>query len=205
MSAPKPAERLLLFTDAVIAIAITLLILPLLDTVTEAVAAHAQPTEVITGNLPRIYSFLLSFAVIARLWLVHHDVFGTVKSLNRPLMRLNLCWLLTIVILPFPTAMVGSFDTNRFVAGFYIGTILAGSVCQTLMVVILRAHPELLHDPEEAHGRFVAGAVGSTLALVVAFLLAVFVPSVTYYGLLLLLLVGPAVRLFRRQPADAQP
>jgi uncharacterized membrane protein len=205
MSAPKPAERLLLFTDAVVAIAITLLILPLLDAVTEAAAAHAQPTDVITENLPRVYSFLLSFAVISRLWLVHHDVFGTVKSLNRPLIQLDLCWLLTIVVLPFQTAMVGSFQTNRFVTGLYIGTILVSNICQTLMILIMRAHPELLHDPDEARDRFVPGALGTMLALVVAFLLAVFVPGVSYYGLLLLLLVAPVIRLFKRRPVQAQP
>ena len=54
-------ERLVFFTDAVVAIALTLLVLPLTEIVPELVAAHGEPLEAITHNQPKIWSFLLSF------------------------------------------------------------------------------------------------------------------------------------------------
>ncbi|WP_410615855.1 TMEM175 family protein [Amycolatopsis sp. lyj-109] len=58
-------------TDAVVAIAITLLVLPLVEAVPDAVAQHLGPAVLISENQWKIYSFLLGFAVIARLWVVH--------------------------------------------------------------------------------------------------------------------------------------
>jgi uncharacterized membrane protein len=40
---------------------------------------------------------------------------------------MNLCWLLTIVVLPFPTEMIAGFDHDYFTPLFYIGTVLASS------------------------------------------------------------------------------
>ena len=85
-------ERLVFFADA--AIAITLLVLPLVDAVPGAVAQHLDPAELISENQKKIYSFLLSFAVIARLWVAHHHVFEQVKSYSRPLMVANFGWVL---------------------------------------------------------------------------------------------------------------
>ncbi|WP_329459717.1 TMEM175 family protein [Streptomyces sp. NBC_01497] len=78
----RSAERLMLFTDAVAAIAITLLILPLVDIVPEAAHDHVHARDVIGDHLDQVGSFALSFLVIARLWLVHHRLFATVKSYN---------------------------------------------------------------------------------------------------------------------------
>jgi hypothetical protein len=53
------------------------------------------PNEAITQNQWQIYSFLLSFAVIARQWISHHRLFEQIKAYSPPLMAVNLCWLLT--------------------------------------------------------------------------------------------------------------
>jgi uncharacterized membrane protein len=68
MTAAKSVDRLVAFTDAVVAIAITLLVLPLADLVHEAAAKHETSWEVISKNQSQIFSFLLSFVVIARMW-----------------------------------------------------------------------------------------------------------------------------------------
>ncbi len=53
----------------------------------------------VTEHKPEIYSFLLSFVVIANFWLGHHRVFEHVRAYTPNMMRLNLLWLLAIVIL----------------------------------------------------------------------------------------------------------
>jgi uncharacterized membrane protein len=187
---PEGVERLVLFTDAVAAIAITLLVLPLVDVVSDEVAAGATSTDVITENWPQIFSFLLSFYVIAQFWLAHHRLFQGVTATRRGVITLNMLWVLTIVVLPFATEMIGAFGDDRFTVLFYVSTVLASSACLTALSVAIR-------------GRLVEGAGIPTVLLVVALLLVVLVPAVGYASLLLLLLSPLVERLWRRwRPGD---
>jgi uncharacterized membrane protein len=179
-----------LFTDAVVAIAITLLVLPLVDSVPEAVAAGMPSVEVVTENWPQIFSFLLSFVVIARLWAAHHRMFEGVTAATRGIFTLNMLWVLTIVVLPFATEMSGAYREDRFTVAFYIGTILASSACLTALGVVVRS-------------RIVLGSGSATVLLAVALMLAVLVPDVSYASLLVLFLSPLVERLWRRwDPAD---
>ena len=190
MGEAPSVERLVLFTDAVVAIAITLLVLPLVDAVSEAVANGASSTEVITENGAQIFSFLLSFYVIAQLWLAHHRLFERVTAARRGVVTLNMLWVLTIVILPFVTEMIGGYGNDRFTVLLYIGMVLASSACLTALGVVAR-------------GRLVPGALGATGPLAVAFLLVLLVPGVGYASLLLLLVSPLVQRLWRRwRPYD---
>ncbi|MEU6494453.1 TMEM175 family protein [Streptomyces sp. NPDC046984] len=196
-AAGNSAERLLLFTDAVAAIAITLLVLPLVDIVPSAVEEHVAATEVISGHLAQIGSFILSFAVIARLWLTHHRVFAMVVSHRRSLVVWNMAWLLAIVVLPFPTEMAGAFGSSRFVAVMYYLNVLAAFVCQTVMTAILRAHPAMVRGSSARMREYLFTGIVNTTALVVALAIALGVPALQYYSLLLLA-VDPAVSRLRR-------
>ncbi|KAA9154322.1 DUF1211 domain-containing protein [Amycolatopsis acidicola] len=191
----KSPERLVFFTDAVVAIAITLLILPLADAVPEAVAEHQSLTELFSHNLAKIYSFLLSFAVISRLWVVHHHVFEQVKSYNRRLMSLNFGWLLTIVLLPFPTEITGLYGNEEFTSALYIGTILAASLFQVGMVLVIRRDHRLRDDDSELATQPVLATSSNAVVLAIAFVVAVFVPQIGYYMMLLLLLPPLAERI----------
>src|SRR5882757_8256387 len=178
MSTSKSPDRLVAFTDAVVAIAMTLLIFPLTGDVGTLVAAHGRPVEAVTGHGWQIFSFLLSFAVIARMWIGHHRLFAEVKEYSPALVLVNLCWLLTIVVLPFPTELIGGFVHDRFTVTFYIGTILTGSVCQMIMVLIIRRGENLAHSPHGISDRWWMNTVGTTVALAAALLLAGLVPAI---------------------------
>ncbi|MFI9380688.1 TMEM175 family protein [Kutzneria sp. NPDC052558] len=191
----KSPERLVFFTDAVVAIALTLLILPLTEVVPEVVAAHGDPVEAITENQATIWSFLLSFVVIGRQWFAHHRLFEQVRAYNTPLAVTNMLWLLTVIVMPFATQMVGGFSINLFTSLLYIGTILANSACVSVMTLIVRADPALLRDNAEIDRRWLFNTFGTTLALVVAFVLVVIVPATNYYSLLLLLVPPLVARL----------
>jgi uncharacterized membrane protein len=190
MGEAPSVERLVLFTDAVVAIAITLLVLPLVDAVGEAVATGASSTDVITENRAQIFSFLLSFYVIAQLWSAHHQLFQAVTVLRRGVFTLNMLWVLTIVALPFSTEMVGAYGDDRFTVLLYVGSVLASSACLSALGAAVR-------------GRLVPGALGATGPLTVAFLLVLLVPGVGYASLLLLLASPLVERLWRRwRPHD---
>jgi TMEM175 potassium channel family protein len=195
----RDPDRLVLFTDAVVAIAITLLVLPLVDAVSESVAEHHTSVQVITENQPKIYTFLLSFAVIAQYWFTHHRMFENVKAYNRTLTLWNLLWLLTIVVLPFPTEMLGAYSDDKFTALLYIGTILASSACLAVMTITIHGNPEIGHDATGYTPRNVLLALIPSTLLVIAFVLASTVPGMTYTWLLLLFLSGPLGLVVRRR------
>ena len=190
---------MVLFTDAVVAIAVTLLILPLVEVVAESQQKGIDAVGVITEHKPQISSFLLSFVVISNFWLGHHRVFGHVRAYTPGMMRLNLLWLLTIVVLPFPTEIIGAYESSRFTAGFYTGTILALSICQSALTWMIRGHQEIEDPDNPVSSRELTGSLVMTGLTVVAFLLAAFVPGVNFWALLLLLLSPITIRLWDRQ------
>ncbi|ASY33572.1 DUF1211 domain-containing membrane protein [Streptomyces sp. CLI2509] len=202
-SAPAPnrikggvsGERLVLFTDAVTAISITLLVLPLVELVPEAASAHERASEVITGHLDQFWGFLLSFAVIANVWREHHRAFSTVQEVTRSLTVWNMGWLLSVVLLPLPTEMIGAFGgRDRVVASFYYAVLLVGMVCRLAMLKILKGNPDMVEGDEEETRRRTAylytDSCVNVIATVVAFAVALAVPALQYWSLLLLLLPG---------------
>ncbi len=100
-------DRFLTFIDAIIAIAITLLVLPLVELVGD-LGAGGSVRDLLDEHSAQIWAFFLSFVVIANLWLVQHRMLRNVVASNDTLTRLMLLWSLTVVVLPFPTALVAA-------------------------------------------------------------------------------------------------
>jgi uncharacterized membrane protein len=189
-------DRLVLFSDAVVAIAITLLVLPLVEVVGEDYTKFSA-RELISENRQAIGTFLLSFVVIATFWLGHHRLFEHVRAYTTGMMRLNLLWLLTIVFLPFPTEIVGRYDSSQFTAGLYTGTILVLSLCQSALTYLVHGHKEL-EDPEDPVGQSeLVSSLWLTGLTLVAFVLAAFVPGVAFNAMFLLVLT-PVVMQVRK-------
>jgi uncharacterized membrane protein len=114
-------ERLIYFSDAVFAIALTLLALglpvPRGDT-------NRALWDSFTSNLASDYvPFLISFLVIARFWTIHHRFFGRVRGVDRWLIQLNLVYLLWIVVLPFATRVLGDVGEYAFGTAVYAITV----------------------------------------------------------------------------------
>jgi uncharacterized membrane protein len=96
--------RILALSDGVFAIALTLLILDI------AVPATTNPDtlgKALLGLWPRYLAYLLSFLVIARFWVIHHQTFRLIVRDNATLVWLNFLLLIFIAFLPFPTAVLG--------------------------------------------------------------------------------------------------
>jgi uncharacterized membrane protein len=195
-------DRLVSFSDAVVTIAMTLLVLPLADLPTQP---HDSVGELLSDNRGVLVGFLLSFVVIARLWLAHHRVTEYLDSYDAALLRLTLLWLLTIVFLPFPTALVGSEGgAHRGVAALYIGTLLVNTLCLEGVTALARRRPELQREGLTADDleQLGQGNWWTSAMLALALLLAVFLPGVGLLGLLLLFFESQAraalTGLFRR-------
>ena len=201
---PRDAERLKFFTDAVVAIAMTLLILPLLESVSEAAAEGLLAPEYFAEHGGQLFSFVLSFGIIATFWLGHERLFTHVRAWTPRLMILNVGWMLSIVFLPVATALVGSMETDRLQIGVYIGTMIASSVLMAGMNLVALRSPGTWSAPDGPP----IGGVAAQLALATLFLLALGValvfPDLNYYALFLLFLTGPLQAVLRRTlPARA--
>ena len=183
-------ERLLAFSDGVVAIALTLLVLPLADLVPAAEEPTDSGLTLITDHLAPIGSFVLSFAVIARFWAGHHRLFNYAKRVTRTLVTWNTLWLFTIVVLPFPTEMVGRFPTDPFTLRFYVGTLFAGSALLSVMTVLVG---RTLPVEERAPMRHATG--GTAILLLLIFLVTLVAPGLGYWPLLLLFATAPVERL----------
>ena len=126
-------ERLILFTDAVFAIAITLLAIELKVPEFEHRPSGAEVRQALLALLPRFIGFLISFVVIARYWMAHHRIFRFVRTYNQRLIGLNMLFLLTIVLMPFTTALYSEYPTTKAIFAIYSAGVVASGLCQILM------------------------------------------------------------------------
>lgn len=167
-------ERIVFFSDAVYAIVITILVLPIAAEF-EAPEENTHLMEVLGELWPHILSFLISFLVIGQFWMAHHRMFGLIGSYDTGLLRLNLLGLLTVTFLPFPTAVLGAVkDTHHLEVVFYAASLTATSLALVLMWTYARTHGLLLPGlPPEQIRRFTIGSL-VTLAVFVVSIAAAF-------------------------------
>ena len=140
---PFRTERFKAFVDAVVAIAMTLLILPLMESVSEAASDHKSTAEFFDEHSGQLLSFGLSFLLIATFWMGHHRQYRDVEFVTGPLLWINVAWMATIVWLPVPTAMIGQMDTDPLQAVVYIGTLIMTQVTTLAGWLYLARHRDL--------------------------------------------------------------
>lgn len=196
MGTERGLDRLIFFTDAVAAIAITLLVLPLVEKVSGAAAQGQSAGDFLANNVGALLSFVLSFAVIARLWVAHHAIFESVRAYNRRLVFLTLIWAFTIVFLPLPTEMISQFDSNGPTIALYIGTMTLSSAALLGALLTIRADDRVQIE-KIGPGRVFAGA-STTALFAIALLVGLLLPHVGYAALLLLFLSIPLEAAERR-------
>ncbi len=125
-------ERLVFFSDAVFAIAITLLILEIR---LPAASAELNNEELLSRLLeiwPEYLSYVISFLVIGSFWQSHHRKFRYIERYDDRLLWLNLLWLMVIAFIPFPTAVLSEYG-NRTATIFYALTMTAAGLLSAVL------------------------------------------------------------------------
>lgn len=199
-------ERLIFFSDAVVAIAITLLAfeLPLPLPNAGANTTNDQLLAALHGKGPAYLAFLISFVVIGSHWRAHHRLFQSVVRLDPVVTTLNMIWLFLIVIQPVATRVLAGNGAFAVRFSFYAAIQVATLLCFLLMTRRLRR----IASPQ-------AGAEGMSSAddlrlLAVAAMFAVSIPlSFGTHWAYLCWLAAPAViraeqRLRRFRPDSDQ-
>lgn len=125
-------ERIIFFSDAVFAIAVTLLALEIRLPEGAEAANDAELLQQILALWPVYLSYIISFMVIGAFWMAHHRKFRLIQSYDRRLMLFNLLFLLVIAFIPFPTYLIGQY-INQVSTDFYALTIIVGELLLALL------------------------------------------------------------------------
>jgi uncharacterized membrane protein len=106
-------ERMILFSDAVFAIAITLLVIELkIREIPRPLVTETKLMESLANLIPKFVGFLISFFIIGLFWTIHHRMFWYVVNYTPKLLWLNLIFLLFVVTMPFSTSFYSEYIYN---------------------------------------------------------------------------------------------
>jgi uncharacterized membrane protein len=188
----RAADRLQLFVDAVIAIAITLLALelPLPNGI-----SNSELVRAIWAERGEYLAFMISFAVIFAHWSAHHRVFRHVVRTDAMLVRLTGLWLFLQVITPFVTKVLGGEFAFQARFGLYALVQAAAGLLFLLMVSHVR---RARLTPPGTDPSAVRRTTGIVLALVVGFVVSIPVAFVTSFAYALWAVVPLGYALLRR-------
>jgi uncharacterized membrane protein len=128
-------DRVLFFSDAVFAIAITLLVVDI--RVPQVVTDSASE---LSHDQNKILSFTISFLVIGLFWIGHRNLFRYITALDRSVIFLNLLFLGTIAFLPYPTALLFAGNTKAPAAPAFYAACVAGAGLLELAVWLYATH-----------------------------------------------------------------
>jgi len=185
--------RVEFFSDAVFAISITLLIVDLRPRDTKMFTAAD-----LHDYWPQIFTYFLSFTIVAMQWMDHHTVFHQTERCNKGMVWLNFLFLMCIAFLPFPTAILGHFPGQKISAVFYSGTVVATILTRICLwsYIVYWAHLSKPHIPGKFKKRVTrlwTGALGVAIALLVV---AFFQPWLAMYLWVAFGIISLAIRLF---------
>lgn len=198
MRTQRGFDRLVNFSDAVVAIAITLIVLPLVDAA--GGDRHESVGAFLAENTGSLAAAGLSFVVIGAFWRAYHRVWDGFTGVSTPMIHLNFVWLASIVFLPLPTVLIESVTSNdRLSSGLYVGTMLVSVSCLALHSVAAE-RAGLVSEWALASRRAmpVWDRWVTVILMAVAFVVAVAVPQIGLVALLVLLLAVPAGVVARR-------
>jgi uncharacterized membrane protein len=197
-------NRVVGFSDAIFAIAMTLLVLQIdVSGLPSGGGSARDMLDALADAVPEIASFAVSFWVIGRYWLAHHWFFSRLQRLDRRALSLNLTYLGFVAFLPFPTALIGQYEENSI--AFVVFALSMAAV--SLMELVLARHALRSH----LLGPDVPGEVWRWTRRASGFPVAIFVLSIPVaflnptIALLSWLVLAPAGLLInKRMPPDVR-
>jgi uncharacterized membrane protein len=190
-------ERLVFFSDAVFAIAITLLILDIGVPSGTASADSRGLFLSLVSLWPKYLAYFISFWVIGLSWISHHRKFLFIERADYPLLTLNLLLLMIIAFVPFPTAVMSESVTFT-ASAFYALTMILASLSGLLLWRHAAGGHRLVNPALE--DRLIRREASMPLATIAVFAISI---GVAFFepGLARLcwLLVFPLVLILRRR------
>lgn len=180
-------ERIVFFSDAVFAIAITLLVIeikvPVFSGGHESLFGTDNMYEIYTEGpakllhlLPKIVGFVVSFLIVGRFWMDHHRNFGIIRRFDNGLLWRNIILLMCVAFIPFTTALFSEYVVWDQAALFYCASLMLVGVVQWEMWRYATKQHRLIDASVSRH--FIDKIALISLAVPMAFGLGMLVASV---------------------------
>ncbi len=166
-------SRILSLSDAVFAIALTLLVL---NIDRPDVPADMLPAALLS-QIPQFIAFLLSFALVANLWWQHHklvEIFGLFEPV---MIAINLAILGAVVLVPFPTSLIGSQPQSQTAVVFFIAIFMIISLLFVFLLIRAQGARAWRHPMPKKMFYWLLLSWGSGIAvMIIALVLAIWIP-----------------------------
>jgi uncharacterized membrane protein len=171
-------NRLESFSDGVMAVAITLLVLAIVPPTLKESSEHSLIYE-LGRNWPHYLAYAISFMTIGIIWINHHAMITRLRQADHSILILNLLLLLTIGILPFATDLMATYlradHGQKLAAGVYSGSFLLMAVAFATLnrhILFSRAHMLAAEVPAEERRRILRRSVSGVVPYLIATILA---------------------------------
>lgn len=193
-------ERLAFFSDAVFAIAITLLVLEFKVPQVTKTSTYAEIWQEILELKVKFIALLLSFFMIASYWVRHHLLFKHIHDYNKNILLCNLLLLLPVIFFPITTAFFYEAQENDAVRPlaiqfFLINHIAASSLIYILYWLVVKKHPHMSYPlSEEDKDVFKSRVFWVTISMICMLLISFISSNNIAYGLIPMV----ANRLFQK-------
>ena len=168
-------SRLEAFSDGVFAVAITLLVLQFAVPDVQSGKLFAK----LLSQWPQLVTYVASFLTIGVVWVNHHTIFRNLHAVDRTIQFINLVLLLTVVLVPYPTALLGRYLNSGLdgsvAAAFYAVVMTVMAISFQCLVAWALTHPNLLRPGLEGSlvrtvlPRFALGLVIYAVSIGLAF------------------------------------
>jgi len=169
-------ERLIFFSDAVFAIAITLLVIEI-RVPHLTIGTPDEALQALRGLLPSFFGFALSFVVIGRFWMGHHSSMANVAAYTPKMLWPNLMLLMAIAFMPFATAFMSANIGQLVPTAFYNATLMVTALLSWRVVSMARnlwPESERNDDWLRMGSRGIGVALGAASALALTFVTPIF-------------------------------
>jgi uncharacterized membrane protein len=158
-------ERIVYFSDAVFAIALTLLAINL-----RLPASNDSVADLLRQMRPAFFSFFVSFLVIGVMWMAHHRMFTFIARNDGALMTVNLVLLLTVTLIPFTSSVLGDRPNDVGAIVLYASSIAAMSFASGCVWLVALVRHLLAADADRALTSYF---LGRTFSITVVFLVSI--------------------------------
>jgi uncharacterized membrane protein len=136
-------NRLEAFSDGVLAIIITIMVL-------ELKAPKGGTLQDIAPLVPVFLSYVQSFLFVGVYWNNHHHLFHTIRKINSRILLANMNLLFWLSLVPFVTGWVGESNFSPTAVAIYAGLLLTNGIAWTILQGIIKRQQEWSKDMEEA-------------------------------------------------------
>lgn len=202
-------ERLILFSDAVFAIAITLLVIDIkIPEISHSIVTDHLLSREMNHLIPRFAGFIISFAIVGLYWTVHHKIFAFADHYDNKLLWLNLFFLFSIALMPFSSGFYGEYAAklNLLIPyGFYCFNICLTGILNYLLWRYISSKKTGISAQTITRSRKNYGSLRSLVvpfAFLISFLVSIFNPNLGRY---MPILIPITMKIAQRYYAKKDP